>query len=372
MIRVLHLVSSLSVGSGLMSVIMNYYRHIDRSSYQFGFVYFRNVVGDTYEEEIMQLGGEIYQIGIPTLSASYKRTLNEFFSSLNNRYSILHVHELYLLFMFNTPARKHGIKGIVGHAHTTKFSDNLIPSIRNRIMCLGIKHKCDYKIACSNAAAQTYFGKGIVHKNDFQVLFNAIELQRYKYDICKRNKYRKELGLEDGCFLIGNVGRLNPQKNQLFLLDCFNSCLNMNSNCRLVIVGSGPLKNEIISKIKTLGIEQKVILLDKRNDLQDLYNAFDVFCLPSLFEGLGIVLIEAQANGLPCIVSSVVPDEAHVLPNYNELSLGESTDCWGECIIKANNMRMEEPIKLLEEAGYEISKASQSLENIYKQVLEET
>ena len=321
-IRILHFISTISINSGVMAVIMNYYRHIDRDKIQFDFLFFKDSPANTtYIDEIESLGGRVYLIEQPTHIFHYIRKLNKFFEEHKNEYAILHIHEVYLTFLLAPIAHAHGLK-VITHCHSTKFSDKPFNSIRNRLACIGINKHADLRFACSKAAGIALYGKSA----DFTVINNAIDLDKFAFNAAKRAKLRNGLNLEDK-IVIGHVGRFSKEKNHRFLVEVFYEFQKTLPNSALLLIGEGPLMKSVKEQTRSLGLKDKVVFLGRRTDVADLYNVMDTFLLPSLFEGLGVVLIEAQANGLPCVASSCVPDEADV-EGITFVSLKQSVEEW--------------------------------------------
>ena len=321
-IRILHFISTISINSGVMAVIMNYYRHIDRDKIQFDFLFFKDSPANTtYIDEIESLGGRVYLIEQPTHIFHYIRKLNKFFEEHKNEYAILHIHEVYLTFLLAPIAHAHGLK-VITHCHSTKFSDKPCNSIRNRLACIGINKHADLRFACSKAAGIALYGKSA----DFTVINNAIDLDKFAFNAAKRAKLRNGLNLEDK-IVIGHVGRFSKEKNHRFLVEVFYEFQKTLPNSALLLIGEGPLMKSVKEQTRSLGLKDKVVFLGRRTDVADLYNVMDTFLLPSLFEGLGVVLIEAQANGLPCVASSCVPDEADV-EGITFVSLKQSVEEW--------------------------------------------
>lgn len=221
MIRILHVVSKLSLNSGVMNVIMNYYRHIDRTKIQFDFLYFEKRNPD-FKDEIKNLGGNIFFVNKPSLKHIYRtyKEFNSFFSNNYAKYTAVHLHEIYLVNFISHFCKKYDIKHLITHAHTTKYSDNPKNALRNRIMCLGLKHSATDYFACSKAAGEFYYGKENVESGLVKVIPNAIDLKKYKFNQIIRDKVRKILNIEDK-FVIGHIGRMAPPKNQKFLLQIF-------------------------------------------------------------------------------------------------------------------------------------------------------
>lgn len=361
-IRVLHFVSSTRVDSGVMSIIMNIYRNIDRERIQFDFLYFDNY-DNTFESEINALGGVCYKISRPRLSKSFFNELKAFFNE-KNMYSILHNHEVYMNVIIAPIAKRYGVKNVIVHSHTTKFSDKKINSIRNKILCLPIKKQADYYFACSKLAGRFLYGDDYINKGKVVILNNAIECDKFKYDKNKRLEIRKKLEL-DGKMVVGHVGRFNEQKNHMFLIDIFNQICKLKSNAHLILIGDGPLENKIKEKVKILDLQEKVTFLGRRNDISDLMQAMDVFILPSLYEGLPLVGVEAQAAGLPCFMADTITDEVNFCDTKFFNLKNDSSIIAKQVVESLENFNREDTTIYIRENGYNIHDEVDKLKELY-------
>lgn len=223
-------------------------------------------------------------------------------------------------------------------------------------------------MACSELAGRWLFGDKTFDQGKVYILNNAIDLSKFKYNEEVRKNKRKELEIDDDTFVIGHIGRFVQQKNHTFLIDVFNEVQKKKANAKLILVGQGPLKDEIENKVKNLNLENKVVFLGQREDVDELYQAFDCFVLPSLYEGLGMVLIEAQASGLPCIASTEIPDIARVTEKLKFVRLDENIDYWKNSILKLSDLknRKEDQLQDIQNRGYNIEKEVEKLEILYK------
>lgn len=361
MIRVLHIVSKLSINSGVMNMIMNYYRYIDRSKIQFDFLYFEERTPD-FKREIENLGGKFYFVNKPSIKkllGTYRK-FNAFFQKNYDNYSVVHLHEMYLVHFIGYFCKKYRIQRLITHAHTTKYSDNPKNAFRNKLMCVGLKSSATDYFACSKAAGRVYYGAEMVNNGNVKIIPNAINIEKYKFDKNVRNELRKKLNIEKN-FVIGHVGRMAIPKNQKFLLKIFREVLNKRKDAILLIIGDGPLRNELERIIEQLDIKNNVLLLGSREDVYKYYSVMDVFVLPSLYEGLGNVLIEAQANGLSCIVSSFVPIEAN-LGNCRFLSLNEDKSVWVNLLLNSSRYSLYREDRNI---NYDIKYCVKILEDYY-------
>lgn len=359
--KILHIVSNISIRSGVMSVIMNYYRNIDKEKLQFDFLYFDDRPND-YREEIQSFGGKIYKIDRPTSFNKFNKNKKLFFKEHNGEYRAIHLHDAFLIYFFADSKRKLGVNKIIVHAHAIKFGDRPFTQIRNRVFGLGNYFIPDLYFACSQRAGYTIFGKkfkkGIV-------INNAIDLQKFHPDNEQRIITRKQLGVENS-FVVGHVGNFTYSKNHIFLLKVFKNIVRKDNTAKLILVGTGELEKKIINDCRKYKIEDNIIFLGTRNDVNDIIRAFDCFVFPSLNEGLGIVLIEAQASGVGSVFSNIIPAEAricneHIIP----LEIDVGAEIWAKEVLKFKNSETYNDVELIRESGFDINIETKKLEKIY-------
>ncbi|WP_273707564.1 glycosyltransferase [Leuconostoc mesenteroides] len=298
MLHILQLPGTLSRSNGRMTVIMNIYREIIKKDIQFDFLV-TEVAENDYSEEIRKLGGKIFSLpsGKDTLF-TVRRKMREVLSNSSYRYDVIHYHAISSWgIAIDIPYRKK-IK-VITHSHATKLSDTLLKSLRNRLFSLNIFFNSNQFVACSPEAGDKLF-----MGRSFTYLPNAINIENFLFDEEKRKTYRKMLSIKSNQLVIGNVGRIAKQKNQLFLLKILVYLLERGIDTKLVIVGDGNLKKNLQHEINSAQLQNNVVLAGAVKNPGDYYSAMDVFLLPSLFEGLPMVGVEAQANGLPSIFSS--------------------------------------------------------------------
>lgn len=363
-IRVLQILGIVANG-GVEAVIMNYYRHIDKTKIQFDFVV-HNDADKNYIREAEKLGAQIYKV-IPYNKNIFKFIFNIYQIIKEHHYQIVHCNmnalsgfALFAAYLANAKIR-------ILHNHTTDNKEEKLRSLIKRILRPFAKLFANQYWACSNLAAEWMYGKKAVEENKVTIINNAIDLDKFKFDREKREKIIKELGLEN-CFVIGHVGRFMKQKNHEFLIDIFNEIIKRKENARLLLIGDGKLRPQIEEKVKTLKIADKVIFLGNRNDVADLYNAMDVFVLPSLYEGLPVVGVEVQANELPFICSTDVTKEILLTDNIKLLSLQQPLKDWCNGIENAKRKETNMNNELFKK--FDIKQESKKLGELYLKFME--
>lgn len=361
--RVLHINSTIDANSGVMSVIMNYYRHIDKSKVQFDFLYFTesDFKYKTYENEIREMGGNVFFINDLKKVFAFNKKLSGILE--DNNYKTVQVHDPFVVCFIYHTLRKYGVENIIVHSHATMWSDHKLNGIRNKILCLRLKSQMDYAFACSRAA-----GNFLYKSKDFYVMNNAIELERYAYNEMKREKLRKDLQL-NGKIVFGHVGNMCAQKNQLFLIDIFKEIVNLNQNSRLVIIGDGRLRQTIEKKIKEYQLDNYVLVMGKKNDVENYYQIMDCMILPSLFEGLPMVGVEAQCSGVPVLFSDKITQE--IGTDFSAyLALNDSAEKWAKKALQLaiNRYDRQECRYIMEKKGFDIVKEALKVENIYMEI----
>lgn len=364
-IKILYINGNIMKRGGIESYMMNYYRHFDHNKIKIDFVVLGFEKG-VYDDEIEALGGEIYHI--PKKSKNYLGYLKGLRKIFNTgQYKIVHSHLDAMSMTVLKQAQKCNVPIRIAHSHNTQhLTNNFIKLKINEYARKTVKNYATHLFACSENAGRWLFGNQAVKEGKVNIIKNAIDIDKFIFNEEKRKDLRKKLGISQDEFVIGHVGRFDYQKNHEFLLDVFANVLKIVKNAKLVLIGDGDLRKEIENKISILNIKNNVILLGVREDVNNLYNLFDLFVLPSHFEGLGIVAIEAQANGLPCIVSDVVPKEAKVTEKIKFLSLN-SIELWTRTIISFTNKNIDRQInkRYISDLGYDISFECEKLQELY-------
>lgn len=351
------------VGGGVESVVMNYYRHIDKNKVQFDFICDSDSTDIPYEE-IESMGGNVILIPPYQKIIKYHKELKRVLKE--GKYKIVHSH-INTLSVFSLFAAKcAGVPVRIAHSHSTTNKKEKKKNLIKQILRPFSKIFATDYMCCSELAGRWLFGDKEYNKGKVYLLNNAIDLEKFRYDESNRARIRKELGIEDNTIVIGHIGRFVEQKNHTFIVDIFNEVHKKNSNSMLVLVGQGPLQDEIKSKVSLLGLDDCVKFLGQRNDVNELYQVFDVFVLPSLYEGLGMVLIEAQCSGCYCIASKEIPKIAKITSNMSFEKLEDSSELWAANILKElKPIDREKSSKYIREFGYDISVENKKLENYY-------
>ena len=354
-IRILHVLNGLGTG-GAEAIVMNWYRHINRTKVQFDFLV--RSKDNVYADEIADYGGRVFVMpSYPVHYFSNRRETTRFFKEHASDYVGIHVHGNALLYVnvFNI-ARKYGIDLRIYHSHSVATNVKYFPfHVLNR--CRIKRLATDY-FACSNAAGEWAF------KNmPYTVIKNGIISENFKYSENVRNSVRDLLGISDKT-VYGHVGRFVPVKNHGFLLDVFQKIIQKDDNSVLLLLGEGELFDSIKKIVNEKGISDKVFFLGRRQNLSDYMNAMDVFLLPSFHEGLPIVAVEAQAAGLPTVLSDSITREVSLTDLVQFLPITDSS-VWADQVLRIKNMPRKNTQKEIIMTGYDISNSVQFLENFY-------
>lgn len=359
-IKVLEVLPCLTMSNGVAAYISNYFiNQTNKELFDVYFLVFTPSVCDRHNE-ILENNGKIVEMYMEKNVFKYLKKLNKFLKK--EKFDIIHCHAPNYGALIMPLAKKNKIPVRITHSHVNKSGETFLKNIRNNIMSKICVSCSNYYFACSSLA-----GEWLFKKKKFYVVKNAINIEKYKFSSIDRKKIRNELNISKK-FVIGEFGRLCNQKNQLFTIDIFYEFLKLNNNSVLLLAGDGPLENEIIKKISLLGIKDKVILLGSIKNLSPYYSALDFFLLPSTYEGLGIVLIEAQANGLNCLASSqVIPNDAKVSDLLSFEYLSKAPSSWAN---KITNAKRKNVIKDIQMSGYDIFKEANKLFEIYSQLLD--
>lgn len=369
-VHVLHVVGNMGVG-GYETLIMNIYRNIDRTKVQFDFLIHTENDGE-YAEEIKSLGGRLFHMPVLIQKPKvyywrlfkYIHALNVFFDS-HKEISIVHGHMTNTASIYMPIASKHNnIKACISHSHQSEATPGLQGKVTNILQKNISKVATDY-FACSEKAAEWIYPKEIITDGRVNIINNGIDTSRFNYSKDKRHSTRLELGIGDK-LVIGNVARFKKVKNHKFIIEVFNEVHKIYPNSVLVLVGVGELLSYIKEQVCNYDLEDSVLFLGGRSDVAELMNAFDIFLLPSLNEGLPLVGIEAQSTGLPVFTSTDVSRETDVTGNVKFLSLDLSAHQWAEEILKTYKLYERTDLsEVIKSKGYDIRSTANWLQNYY-------
>ena len=292
---------------------------------------------DDFIKEIKELGGRCFKFKEPDFSFSYLKQANIFFSEHFGEYVAIHCHALFSPFFYGKVAKKHGINHIIVHAHSSIYGKGILRKIRNWFFIRKARRIATEKVACSAKAGTFFFGKKTMSSSGVLILNNAIDCKKYIFNSQIRQKIRKELNIADDTFLIGHVGGFSTTKNHVFMVDLLGQLRLVDPKYQMVFVGgegiaSGSTLDLVKEKTSQLNLKPFIHFLGLRKDVFEVLMAFDLFLFPSIFEGLPISLVEAQASGLHCVVSKNVTKEVD-LGACSFIGLDEDISIWVSEII---------------------------------------
>lgn len=361
-IRILYLNGGTMDMGGISSYMMNYYRHFDKTKIQVDFIVHGK--GGVYDDEIRRLGGQVFHV--PTKKENYIENKRKIIRIIREgNYQIVHSHMDGMNGLSLRLAKKCGVKIRISHSHNTNhLTNNKLKLLVHEFIKKSIPKYATELWACSDAA-----GKWLYGKNDFHVIPNAIEVEKYKYDDNFRRSLRREFDVE-GKYVIGHIGKFEYQKNHDFLVRVFDEIVRYDNEVTLMLVGDGTLKEKIQDQVNKLGLKKKVLFLGKRDDVNKIMNVFDIFVLPSHFEGLPVVAVEAQANGLNCICADTITREIDISGNVTFVPLDNNIVQWRDAVCKR---KARDPLaeKKLTEKGYNILVEASKLQQLYIQLVME-
>ena len=359
-IRIAHVIGKLNA-AGVESVINNYYRNIDHTKFQFDY-YIEEDSNCAPPQELIEMGARYfitppYQDIFNYISCLKKHFQEEKYQIVHSSMNTLSVFSLYAAWRAGVPVR-------INHNHSTAGKGETKRNIFKYILRPFAKCFATDYLACSRYAGEWLFGRKSMESGQVMILNNAIDVERYQYNPEIRKLVREELGLTDK-FVIGHVGRFCYQKNHEFLIDIFENVHNKDCNSVLLLIGIGELVDSIKAKVRRKGLDDAVIFLGVRSDVNELYQAMDVFVLPSRYEGLGMVAIESQVAGLPTICSDAIPEEARVSNCVSFLALSTSIDMWSKKILTFKCFIRKDISKKIRDTEFDIKIQAKKLEKFY-------
>lgn len=359
-VKVLQMIASLYNG-GSQAMIMNLYQHIDRSRIQFDFVV-DHPEYDAYLPLVEELGGKVYTVPVFNgRNYAEVRAAWDYLFQTHPEYSILHSHARSYASIYLPVARRHGLKTII-HSHNTSNGKGLSSFVKS-ILQYPLRYQSDYYFGCSRDAGRWLFGDRIVASNRFFVLNNAIDAGKFRYDPSARKEYRKQFGIKDEKVYL-QVGSLSDQKNHLFSLEVFRKLCQNSPDSRLYIAGVGEKEQIIRDRIDAYHLNDHVFLLGRRNDVDKLLQMADCYIMPSVYEGLSVAAVEAQASGITCILSDVVSQEVKITDVCEFLPL--DADLWAKRL--DSQFERKDTFDQIKKAGYDISDTCRWLTEFYERI----
>lgn len=363
MIKVLYIAEALTRNSGVASVIMNLVQNISNNNIKIDLLTYET--GDIeIIKSINQYGVHIYYIPELRLKSfvEFKKAVSMFFET--HQYDIVHSHFNQVDGIVFKIAKRNGVKVCISHSHNSRLSDSKLKAFRNRILCRNIPRLADVWAACSEEAGKCLYGKKFSDSPKKIIIHNGVDCHKFNYNEDFRKSVRKEFQVSDSEILIGNIGGFRIQKNHDFLIDIFYELYRRNNKYKLLLVGDGELRDSIEKKVIDLRIQSNVIFAGTRVDIYRIMSGLDLFILPSLYEGLPVVGIEAQAAGLNCIFSDTITKEVN-LTNSIFISLNEKLQVWCETIERVDISRHREYQDLIIKKGFDINEECKKISEFY-------
>ena len=371
-IKILYFVDRMLKG-GIQALVVDISKYIDKEHFQLDFLLLDDGKKYELEDTLKSFGCNVYKlkdiwIKTPVDYIKYYKKMKNFFETKGKEYDIVHMHSSSKNFLFLYFAKRNGIKVRIAHSHNTDFqTNNIIKVFSGNIMKKFLIKNATHFMACSKDAGNWLFGE----KVEVYVFNNSICVENYLYNEVARNEIRKKYKVKEDEIICGNVGRIAEQKNQEFLIEIFKDICQKDKKYKLLLVGddNNELAEKLKDKVKKYKLEKNVIFAGFQSKAYEFFNAMDIFLFPSIFEGLGIVLIEAQTNGLNCIVSDKIPKEAMITNNITDIPLNNKEE-WIKQIFLTKKIR-KDTLKNIQNAGYDMKKKINELENYYKRIIKE-
>lgn len=352
-IRVLQVTGSLRIG-GLENVAMNLFRYCDKQKYTMDFLVYGDAI-EPLEAEVAALGGRVFHIPYPHKGASiYVREMKKIMGEYGP-YDVVHSHSLFNSGFVMKAAYEMGIPVRVSHGHSDrrKVKVKFVRNMYNKYMRFLINRYATKKFACSEGAGKYLYGNG--YGEDVYIVRNGVDVEKFRFDPEKRLAIKQEFGWEE-CKIIGHIGRLAEVKNQKKIIDVFHCAYQKDPSLRLLIAGDGELKDELQRQIDGLGLTEAAKLAGTRRDVPALLSAFDVYMMPSFYEGVSVSLIEAQVSGVHCLVSSnAASAETRLTDCLNIMELTDLDEAWSDKVIELiGKERISGAPEKVKESNYDI------------------
>ena len=369
MIKVLQVIAGMNSG-GMENMIMNYYRNLDRNVIQYDFLIFTE--GEAFfEKEILSLGGKIYKIVSRRKNfIKNRRDVKEFFKKHAKDYDIAEFHQGITYYYPLRMAEKYKVKHRIIHNHgidrvflkKLKLYNNLFA--RKRISNLATEY-----FSCSEDVNEQLFSDEVIKNKKIKIIPNAIDVSKFKYSKKKENKIKKELNINDNVYVFGHVGTFTYPKNHDFIIQQYYEICKEKKDCVLLLIGEGPLRNQIENKVKNLNIQDRVIFLGVRRDVSDILSAVDTLIFPSLFEGIPLTLIEAQSAGVRLLLSDTINRKIECSDLCNFIPLTENSK-WKQFLMDFKKIKNRENYnEQIKETTYNIRKTATELQKTYVNIV---
>lgn len=355
LMRVLHVLPSLSRGAGMTRVVYNYQLHFDSEQIIFDYLYF--------SETPDSLSSEVAELGSRTWHVPAGKGLLDFFYEHKGEFDIVHCHPIFASQLVGWPARSNGAKAVIQHSHSTRYSEKPSSAKRNALLARFMGFFATDYMVCSEGARALLRA----HGRDAYLLPNAIDPNDYAFSPEGRARVRSEIGAGGSSLVLGTLGRCSQEKNQLFLLDVAEALGACGVDYRVAIAGDGPLRGELEEQVSQRGLTHNVVILGSRSDTRDLYSGFDCFVLPSLFEGVPVSAVEAQAAGLPCLLSNTISSDV-AFGKVDFLSLDDA-ESWATSALTLFGERGPAKQGLLAHSGFDINIEAAKLADYYREIV---
>lgn len=364
--KILMVVGNTRMG-GAQAFILNVLHNIDRERFQIDLAINFYAEHDGIEDECRALGCNIYIL--PYFKVynylSYLRAWNKFLSM--HKYHIVYAHSTNSASVFLKIAKKHGCKTIA-HSHSAGYRGGKIEQLTKKLFARNVGAVSDYWFACSDKAAERLFGADYRNYQHYYDIPNAIDAQKYLFSDEIRNRIRKEIGVSDDTYLCGHVGTFSAVKNHIYLVDVFKAVLTKKPNAKLICCGAGALMDSVKDYAKKIGVLDKIIFAGVVKNCNEFMMAMDVFIFPSIFEGFPVSILEAQATGLPIVMSNVITNEVDLTTLVNRMSIKESPVIWADKIISLEPLERSHYNEVIARSKYNMSETVKWFESLYSEL----